>query len=93
MHTIEQLTAFISVYEKGSYSAAAAALGKSRTTVREHVMAYEDTLGYSLFVIEGKKRFLLTVPTSFTFMPKWWKNRAGSCLITVRHCLTVIFTR
>lgn len=55
MHTLEQLTTFIVVYEKGSYSAAAKQLGKSRTTVREHVMAFEDGVGYSLFVIEGRK--------------------------------------
>ncbi|MCG3863786.1 MULTISPECIES: LysR family transcriptional regulator [unclassified Photobacterium] len=55
MHTFEQLATFIAVYENGSYSGAASALGKSRTTVREHVMAYEDTLGYPLFEIVGKK--------------------------------------
>ncbi|EGU36970.1 LysR family transcriptional regulator [Vibrio scophthalmi] len=55
MHTLEQLNAFIAVYEQGSYSAAAKLLGKSRTTVREHVIAYEDTLGYALFTIDGRK--------------------------------------
>lgn len=55
MHTIEQLNAFVAVYELGSYSAAAKHLGKSRTTVREHVMTYEDTLGYPLFTIDGRK--------------------------------------
>ncbi len=60
MHTLEQLLAFTLVYEQGSYSAAAKLLGKARTTVREHVMAYEDSLGYELFSIEGKR----AVPTS-----------------------------
>lgn len=55
MHTLEQLNAFIAVYEQGSYSAAAKRLAKSRTTVREHIIAYEDTLGYSLFTIDGRK--------------------------------------
>ena len=55
MHTLEQLNAFICVYEHGSYSSAAKILGKSRTTVREHIVAYEDTLGYSLFSIDGRK--------------------------------------
>ncbi|SMY16658.1 LysR family transcriptional regulator [Photobacterium aquimaris] len=55
MHTLEQLNAFIMVYEQGSYSAAAKLLGKSRTTVRELVITYEDTVGYSLFVIDGRK--------------------------------------
>ncbi len=59
MHTLEQVSAFVAVYEHGSYSSAARYLEKSRTTVREHVMAYEDLLGYSLFVIEGRK----AVPT------------------------------
>lgn len=55
MHTLEQLNAFIMVYEQGSYSAAAKQLGKSRTTVRELVITYEDTIGYSLFIIDGRK--------------------------------------
>lgn len=55
MHTLEQLNAFIAVYELGSYSSASKRLGKSRTTVREQVLAYEDTLGYSLFTINGRK--------------------------------------
>ncbi|MBE1275037.1 LysR family transcriptional regulator [Enterovibrio baiacu] len=59
MHTLEQLNAFIAVYEHGAYSTAAKMLTKSRTTVREHVMAYEDVLGYSLFEIQGRK----AVPT------------------------------
>tara|TARA_Y100001960_G_C14754225_1_gene870293 strand:- start:1416 stop:2315 length:900 start_codon:yes stop_codon:yes gene_type:complete len=59
MHTLEQISAFVAVYEQGSYSNAAKLLGKSRTTVREHVVAYEDLLGYSLFVINGRK----AVPT------------------------------
>ncbi|MGF1770258.1 LysR family transcriptional regulator [Enterovibrio makurazakiensis] len=55
MHTLEQLATFIAVYEQGSYSAAAKLLGKSRTTVREHVMAFEDGVGYDLFIIDGRK--------------------------------------
>ncbi|WP_122080813.1 LysR family transcriptional regulator [Vibrio coralliirubri] len=55
MHTLEQLSAFIAVYEQGSYSQAAKILNKSRTTVREHVMAYEDMVGYPLFDIQGRK--------------------------------------
>lgn len=55
MHTLEQLIAFVAVYEQGSYSSAARQLNKSRTTVREHIVSYEDLLGYSLFTIEGRK--------------------------------------
>lgn len=55
MHTLDQLSTFIAVYEQGSYSAAAKLLEKSRTTVREHVMAFEDGVGYPLFVIDGRK--------------------------------------
>ncbi|WP_413112932.1 LysR family transcriptional regulator [Thaumasiovibrio sp. DFM-14] len=55
MHTLDQLAAFVAVYESGSYSAAARALGKDRATIREQVLSFEDTLGYSLFVITGRK--------------------------------------
>ena len=55
MHTFEQISAFVAVYEHGSYSNAAKQLNKSRTTVREHVMTYEDLLGYDLFTIQGRK--------------------------------------
>ncbi|WP_413111160.1 LysR family transcriptional regulator [Thaumasiovibrio sp. DFM-14] len=55
MHTLEQLNSYIAVYETGSYSAAAKRLGKSRATVREQVVSYEDSLGYSLFNIEGRQ--------------------------------------
>ncbi|MGF1734263.1 LysR family transcriptional regulator [Photobacterium satsumensis] len=55
MHTIDQILTFVSVYDHGSYSSAARALGKSRATVREHIHTYEDILGYELFTIEGKK--------------------------------------
>ncbi|WP_231566507.1 LysR family transcriptional regulator [Vibrio caribbeanicus] len=59
VHTLEQISTFVAVFELGSYSHAAKYLGKSRTTVREHVIAYEDLLGYALFEIEGRK----AVPT------------------------------
>ena len=55
MHTIDQIQAFVAVFDTGSYSNAAKKLNKSRATVREHIHAYEDALGYELFYIEGKK--------------------------------------
>ncbi|GAA4901378.1 LysR family transcriptional regulator [Ferrimonas pelagia] len=55
MHTLDQLIAFAAVYEKGSYSAAARKLSRDRATVREHVLSFEDNLGYALFEIEGRK--------------------------------------
>ncbi|WP_061035226.1 MULTISPECIES: LysR family transcriptional regulator [Vibrio] len=55
MHSLDQLYAFVSVYEHHSYSAAGRHLGKDRTTVRELVKAYEDDLGFELFIIEGRK--------------------------------------
>ncbi|MGY3571180.1 LysR family transcriptional regulator [Vibrio paucivorans] len=55
MHTLDQLTAFVAVFETQSYSAAGRALSKDRTTVRELVKAYEDFLGFELFQIEGRK--------------------------------------
>ncbi|SHH23972.1 LysR family transcriptional regulator [Ferrimonas marina] len=59
MITLEQITCFQAVYQQGSYSAAARQLNKDRTTVREHILALEDTLNASVFEIEGKK----AVPT------------------------------
>ncbi|MGF1683154.1 LysR substrate-binding domain-containing protein [Photobacterium minamisatsumaniensis] len=55
MHTIDQVLAFVSVFDHGSYSSSAKDLGKSRATIREHIHTYEDILGYELFSIEGKK--------------------------------------
>ncbi|MDP2575115.1 LysR family transcriptional regulator [Vibrio penaeicida] len=61
MHTLDQLNAFVEVYENGSYSAAAKRLKKDRTTIRELVKAYEDCLGLELFSIIGRK----AVPTEY----------------------------
>ncbi|MGR5283890.1 LysR family transcriptional regulator [Vibrio maritimus] len=55
MQSLDQVIAFVSVYESQSYSAAGRALRKDRTTVRELVKAYEDQLGFALFIIVGKK--------------------------------------
>lgn len=55
MLTLEQMKCFCAVYEQGSYSAAAKKLKKDRSTVREHVTSLEDSLGFELFVIEGRK--------------------------------------
>lgn len=54
MFTLEQISAFIAVYQQGSYSAAARVLEKDRTTVREHVISLEDNLGLPLFTIVGR---------------------------------------
>ncbi|MBD1559467.1 LysR family transcriptional regulator [Vibrio sp. S9_S30] len=61
MHTLDQLNAFVEVYESGSYSAAAKKLKKDRTTIRELIKAYEDGLGLELFSIIGRK----AVPTEY----------------------------
>ncbi|WP_392339115.1 LysR family transcriptional regulator [Moritella marina] len=55
MLTLEQMKCFCAVYEQGSYSAAAKKLKKDRSTVREHVTSLEDSLGFELFAIEGRK--------------------------------------
>jgi DNA-binding transcriptional LysR family regulator len=60
MYTIDQLSAFIAVYEGQSYSKAARKTGKSRTTIREHILSLEDVLGYELFTIKGRQ----VVPTN-----------------------------
>ena len=55
MHTLEQLRAFVAVYEEHSFSAAGRRVNKDRTTIRELVKSYEDSLGYELFTIVGRK--------------------------------------
>ncbi|QIA65331.1 LysR family transcriptional regulator [Vibrio astriarenae] len=60
MISIEQVQAFTLVYEEGSYSSAAKIAQKERSTIREHVLAMEDTLGVKLFEIEGRR----AVPTT-----------------------------
>ncbi|MFO6424049.1 LysR family transcriptional regulator [Motilimonas sp. KMU-193] len=55
MASIDQISAFISVYETRGYSAAAKQLSKSRTTVRELVMTLEDQLDLVLFEVDGRK--------------------------------------
>ncbi|WP_413110481.1 LysR family transcriptional regulator [Thaumasiovibrio sp. DFM-14] len=55
MITIEQIHSFRHVYLHGSYSAAAKVLGKKRNTVRELVIALEDSIHVELFEISGRK--------------------------------------
>ncbi len=54
MHTLDQITAFITVYDEGSYSRAGRKLDKDRTTIRELVKALEDSVDLVLFDIEGR---------------------------------------
>ncbi len=55
MFTLEQIYCFNQVYVMKSYSQAGRALGKTRTTVREHIVALEDSTGLVLFDVEGKR--------------------------------------
>ncbi len=55
MISIEQIHAFTLVYQHGSYSAAARAAQKERSTIREQVVTLEDIVGVALFQIEGRK--------------------------------------
>jgi DNA-binding transcriptional LysR family regulator len=55
MFTLEQITVFDTVCQLNSYSAAGRFLGKKRSTIREHIVALEDSLNCQLFYIEGKK--------------------------------------
>ncbi|NOH97772.1 LysR family transcriptional regulator [Vibrio sp. 99-70-13A1] len=55
MLSIEQIHAFTLVYQHGSYSAAARAANKERSTIREQVVTLEDIVGVELFQIEGRK--------------------------------------
>jgi len=47
--TIEQLRAFVTAAEKGSFSAAGRALGRAQSVVSTHIAILEDTLGVELF--------------------------------------------
>ena len=47
--TIEQLLAFATAAEKGSFSAAARCLGRAQSVVSTHIAALEDTIGGELF--------------------------------------------
>lgn len=55
MPSVEQINAFVEVYETQSYSVAARKLNKGRTTVRELVITLEDKMNLSLFTTEGRK--------------------------------------
>ncbi|CAK1709498.1 LysR family transcriptional regulator [Vibrio crassostreae] len=55
MFTLEQIHCFNQVYVTHSYSQAGRILGKTRTTVREQVVALEDSTGLVLFQLEGKR--------------------------------------
>ncbi|AJR06377.1 LysR family transcriptional regulator [Photobacterium gaetbulicola] len=55
MISLEQIHSFTLVYQHGSYSAAARFANKERSTIREHVVTLEDTIGVELFNIEGRK--------------------------------------
>lgn len=54
MHTIEQISAFVAVYDQGSYSHAGRVLLKDRTTVRELVKSLEDATNLQLFTVKGR---------------------------------------
>lgn len=54
MHTIEQISAFVAVYDCKSYSQAGRQLVKDRTTVRELVKALEDATNLKLINVEGR---------------------------------------
>lgn len=47
--TIEQLLAFVTAGEEGSFSAAGRALGRAQSVVSTHIATLEDTLGVELF--------------------------------------------
>ena len=47
--TIEQLRAFVTAAEKGSFSAAGRAMGRAQSVVSTHIAMLEDSLGVELF--------------------------------------------
>ncbi|MDF2154607.1 LysR family transcriptional regulator [Vibrio sp. CAU 1672] len=87
MISIEQIHAFTLVYQHGSYSAAARAAGRERSTIREHVVTLEDLLGVKLFQIEGRKakptdaaKQLITRATNLSKQAKDFELQAFSLL-------------
>ncbi|ELP4433307.1 LysR family transcriptional regulator [Vibrio vulnificus] len=54
MFTIEQLQAFVTTSEKGSFSAAARALGKAQSVISQHIMNMELDCGVDLFDRTGR---------------------------------------
>lgn len=54
-YTLEQLRAFVSVAEKGSYTLGARYIKRDRSTVREHLENLQISLNIDLFVKEGNK--------------------------------------
>jgi DNA-binding transcriptional LysR family regulator len=54
MASIDQVNAFISVYETNGYASAAKVLGKGRTTVRELVQTLEDQNNLNFFTKNGR---------------------------------------
>ncbi|WP_091727341.1 LysR family transcriptional regulator [Nocardioides scoriae] len=61
MMTLHQLTCFLSVYEEGSLTAAAARLGYAQPSVSEQVRNLEKTLGAELFRRAGRGVVATTV--------------------------------
>lgn len=55
MPSINQINAFVAVYELNSYSAAARLLNKGRTTVRELILTLEEQMHVALFVVDKKQ--------------------------------------
>ena len=50
--TLEQLRAFVTAAEKGSFSAAGRALGRAQSVVSTHISMLEDSLGIELFDLD-----------------------------------------
>ena len=68
MFTLDQISAFVAVYQHGSYSAAGRALKRDRSTVREHIHSLEEKLNQSLFIVAGRR--IKPTPSATTLYPK-----------------------
>ena len=66
MLSLHQLTVFLSVYEHGSLTRAAAELGYAQPSVSEQVRALEKSLGVQLFRRVG----------AASYRPRW-RTRSG----------------
>lgn len=80
MFSYEHLNSFCATYDEQSYSKAARAIGKDRTTIREQVKALEDSYRTILFTIEGKRRYLPALHVLFISNQNYWCKTVSDCI-------------
>ena len=66
--TIEQLLAFVTAGEQGSFSAAGRTLGRAQSVISTHISTLEDTLGVELF--DRSSRFPILTEAGHDLLPE-----------------------